>query len=309
MSRILLIGCMSALFVFGCADFEPVHLVTKFKVLAVSAEPPEISPGDGTTLRVLWADPQGEGREVQFAWVLCGGLIHASEGLSFCEIVYPPWIETASNGGDTLVVPATPTDLLEDLPPGEDRLFVTAVVIMCAGGELPSAEELIEKADVPNINTLCEGGDGLSSFKAVLISNSEDPNTNPAIEYLELEGTPLDSVDNGGLGTIACNEADKCGTESKIGVFMTEDSFQTFDVEEFGNIKTVDEDLYVSWFTTGGEYNADRSGSDEVLGPYEVTWKPENEGAYTLYAVAHDTRGGVSWQTYSVETNLIPTGE
>ena len=37
------------------------------------------------------------------------------------------------------------------------------------------------------------------------------------------------------------------------------------------------------------------------LGPYEVKWKPNDYGEFTLWVVAHDVRGGVSWQTYSIE--------
>jgi hypothetical protein len=33
---------------------------------------------------------------------------------------------------------------------------------------------------------------------------------------------------------------------------------------------------------------------EDPTGPFETTWLPEKRGIFTLYAVAHDIRGGVS---------------
>jgi hypothetical protein len=302
----------------GCFDFESVSEVTKFRVLAVSAEPPEIRPGEGTTLSVLWADPAGGGREVQFAWMGCSGIVHASDGIATCDLLVPPVVRTAEQGGDTLEIPETPPDLLDGAPEG-GAIKATFIVLMCAGGELPSAGEYDSLRDTKVISDLCRGGDGLSAYKTVTISNAEDPQTNPTIEHFELDGETLAPADEGGLGRARCEEEEKCKVKVEAALFMTEASIQEYIVYEFGEPVTLEDTVFVSWFSTGGEFTKSRSGEecekedmtvgnpcrigapDDPTGPFEVTWKPEEPGTYTLFAVARDMRGGVSWETYEIE--------
>jgi hypothetical protein len=73
------------------------------------------------------------------------------------------------------------------------------------------------------------------------------------------------------------------------------------------------------WYVTGGDFSNSRSADacakkdmvfdnpclddpdKDPTGPFETTWIPEKRGTFTLYAVAHDIRGGVSWKTYTVK--------
>jgi hypothetical protein len=55
----------------GCLDYKSVAIKENFHFMGVSAEPPELSPGDGVTIQVLWADPVGNDRKVSFAWLAC----------------------------------------------------------------------------------------------------------------------------------------------------------------------------------------------------------------------------------------------
>ena len=84
------IGVLLSLLTVGCGlDFDEVHKVEYLRVLAVQAEPPEISPGEGTTVSVLWADPKGEGRDVEFVWWVCAGFVFGAE-LDMCHLVVDP---------------------------------------------------------------------------------------------------------------------------------------------------------------------------------------------------------------------------
>ena len=122
-SILLVLGLVLA----GCFDFKSVTQVEEFRVLGVRAEPPEIRPGEGTTLSVLWADPKGKGRKVTFAWMGCSGVVHASQGLSSCDMLVPPIVSTAEEGGDTLPIPATPPDMLDGLP--EDAVLRATFIV------------------------------------------------------------------------------------------------------------------------------------------------------------------------------------
>ncbi len=286
----------------ACVDFASESLVETFRVLAVQAEPPEIAPGQGTTLRIFWADPKGEGREVSFAWVGCSGRVHANEGFTTCDMMIPPVVRTASEGGDTLEIPASPSDVLDGLP--EDAAVeVTFIAVMCAGGALPPAEEIASRRDLVRIKTLCNGGDALSAFKTVTISNASTPETNPVIDHLEIDGVPIETKANGGAPELVCDPADDCNIEVKLSLFVTEESVEWYEVSEFGKPVTQEDTMFVTWFANGGEFSATRSGTEAgSTGPFETTWRIDKSGTYTLYVAVHDMRGGATLQIYTVAT-------
>ena len=291
----------------GCFDFKSVSQVEEFRVLGVTAEPPEIRPGEGVRLEALWADPEGDGRTVAFAWIGCAGLLKAPMGLESCEMLLPPQVGTAEEEGDVLEIPFTPEDLLSYAPEGMTYMKATFILLMCAGGELPEADEYETIGAVTDISTLCEGGDGLSAYKTVVISESDDPQRNPEIETLTADDEELLPADQGGLGTARCTKADGCGAEIKISLNLTQESFQTFEKVKNGETTTVPERLFVSWFVTDGDVETPSLGSetDDPTGPIENTWSPENPGIHTLYAAAHDSRGGVSWKIYKVKVDTF----
>ena len=89
-----IVALVAALAAFGCLEeMEAISQVTKFRVLGVQAEPPEIRPGQGTELRVLYADPKGEGRDVSILWLTCVGVFSPTADISEgCE---PIWMHSS----------------------------------------------------------------------------------------------------------------------------------------------------------------------------------------------------------------------
>lgn len=318
MRRLSIVMGLLWLFVAGCVDFKDIEMVEEFRVLGLSADPPEIAPGEGTVLRALYADPRGNGREVSLTWMGCSGFVHPSEGISTCDMVIPPIVRTAAEGGDTLEIPATPPDLLTGVPPGES-LTVTFIVLMCAGGQLPPVEAYVSLRDTADINALCNGGDGLSGFKSVTVSHAEDPNRNPEIHHLSRNGAVLAPADEGGGASLPCAETDNCAVSTELSLYVTPESVQTFETIEFGEPVRKDDTLFVSWFTDGGELSSFRSGEScptgeavsetpcrashvsGPFGPFSVTWSSDEAGTFTVWAVTHDIRGGASWKVYTLQ--------
>ena len=293
----------------GCFDLPSESKIEGFRVLGMTAEPPDITPGEGTRLEVLWADPEGEGQAVSFAWIGCLGYLHSSSGLSACEMILPPVVETAENGGDVLEIPFTPEDILDyDMlvqkdPGGKRWAQVTFIVLMCNGGILPDSDEYEGLKDTRNINTLCDGGEGISVYKTVVVSESDEPQLNPEIERLTADGTELTDGEDAEPFVVRCSRADGCGAEVDIEGFFTEESPQTYEDIEFGETVTLTEKLSIAWYVTGGDVKMPTAGpaGDDALGPYENVWRPKKPGNFILYAVAHDNRGGVSWRAYPFE--------
>ncbi|MDD5308046.1 MAG: hypothetical protein PHU25_12055 [Deltaproteobacteria bacterium] len=258
-----LAAILGLLLVAGCAgEMDKQSEVEKLRILALSADPPEIQPGEGATFRALWADPEGKGRDVTFAWMACAGPFEPG---AMCEPAMPPVVRSASEGGDAFVVPVAPA------------LDPTVMLVVRAGGETVTA------------------------MKRVTVSRSGTPNHNPGIEKLVLNGKALEPADDGGVATVKCTADDGC-PDAEVQVFLTKESFETYETQGLGGVEMKTDQLYVSWFVVGGEADKTRTGAGEPGEPLKMTWSlPEEGGELTLYVVAHDTRGGVSWKRYAVK--------
>jgi hypothetical protein len=289
---------MSLLLLAGCSgEMDKQSEVEKLRILAVSADPPEIRPGEGATFRALWADPGGKGREVDIAWMACAGPLEAG---AMCEPAMPPVVKPASEGGDTFVIPSTPDDILDALPPDIASLDLTVLLVACAGGHIPEPETWSSLGGW-DADVLCEGGEGIAAMKTVTISRSDTPNHNPEIEKLVLNGKALEPVDDGGVAAVECTTDDGC-PDAEVQAFLTKESFETYQAQGLHGTETMSDQLYVSWFVVGGEADKTRTGAGDPGDPLEMTWSlPDEGGDLTLYVVAHDTRGGVSWERYTVE--------
>jgi hypothetical protein len=319
--RILTFLFVTAVFAACQEPMEPVSTISKFRLLAVQAEPPEVRPGRGVTHRVLYADPDGDGREISFVWLTCMGLYTPSSDFSAapCELLGFK-IATASDGGDTYEISAVPENALADLPEDKTYQQATTVVSMCGGGETPDISTLtdafqaggdISISDI--LDALCVGGEGLTAFKTFRISaqDASDTNTNPTIDTLMFNGNILVPSDaqTGEIpaagapeNRFVCETTAECLDGADISATLTQDSFEFYEEVRLGKKESVDESPYISWFVDGGELSVDRSRAPEIYGDFGVSWSPPLQGGrFTLYVVAHDLRGGTSWKQYAVE--------
>ncbi len=353
----------------GCIeDMEAISQVSKFRVLGIQADPPELAPGESTQIRALFADPQERG--VTVMWFPMEGLITPSSMMSSqLDLVWFPAVTEVTNGIASYgSIMAVPPDYLDDLPKNtcsdegaeadenwqEDsacKRIVTMLILACAGGEIDpqitsaigsiqtaleqfQAEEITSQElesiitaafltmegtlgsfeAMNDIEALCRGEDAeaIISTKTFGVSFSEHKNAVPRIDSLALKigdewtvNTPW--TEPGEPPVFTCDGENGCRDGAEIRAYLTPDSFQTYLKKEFDVWKTVDERTYISWFTDGGNFDADRSGNNgETDDPFEVTWIPPREGGvFTLWAVSHDIRGGVDWKRYTISA-VVP---
>ncbi len=350
----------------GCIeDMEAISQVSKFRVLGIQADPPELAPGESTQIRALFADPQEKG--VTVMWFPMEGLITPSSMTSSqLDLAWFPAVTEVVNGiAGYGSIMAVPLDYLDDLPKNkcsdeadenwrEDsacKRTITMLVLACAGGEIDpqitsavgniqtaweqflaneitsqEMESIIAAAyvamegtlgsfeEMNDIEALCRGEDAeaIISTKTFRVSFSDHKNAVPQIDSLSMKigdawtvNTPLPTP--GEPPVFTCDGENGCRDGVGIRVLLTPDSFQTYLKKEFDVWKTEDERTYVSWFTDGGNFDADRSGNNgEADDPFEVTWIPPKEGGvFTLWAVSHDIRGGVDWKRYTISA-VVP---
>ena len=318
---------------------ESASTVSKFRVLAVQADPPEAAPGETVTHRVLYADPEGKGREISFLWLSCLGLFTPSSDLSGgCEVVGVD-MGDASAGGDvyeTFSIPESALKLLEkEKYQNQSYIPATTVVSLCAGGERPDLSTFIADGNfsISSLDELCIGGDSLVAFKTFRISAEETPdrNTNPQINHVIFNGNrlyPLDPVareilappvgvdesaekceseedcpdgEAAKVGSFVCDTTSECLDGASLKAYLTGESFEYYEEIRQGTTERVDESPYISWFIDGGEMSVVWSRTAEPPGPFNATWAPPQKGGqFILYVVAHDLRGGTSWQQFAV---------
>jgi hypothetical protein len=290
--------------VLGCAEpMDPASMVNELRVLAIRADPPEIAPGEGTSLTALWADPKGRGRDVTFLWIAAAGLVDLEGGFPDTAPLAAPQVATAAEGGDHYEIPVTSEGIIEQFAlAGENAVNITILTLACAGGVPPTIDDLTHRKSLDLKSDLCRGGQGVLATKVVRVSKSKTPNENPTIDTVWLAGKaiPEETAD---LAIASCTKHKAC-KDIKLKTSLSSSSFETYPANEtmHGATGKLDENLYISWFATAGDLDKVRSIPDSPDKPAvnQLDLAADDPDSLTLYIVAHDNRGGTSWRTLSL---------
>jgi hypothetical protein len=277
----------------GCerGGVSPLSLVQDLMIMGVSTEPAQIIPGEDISVKLLWVDPAGNGRNVWFVWRMFW--TECDDEVCFDHKGQPPFIGSHKNNGDVFLVPGSVT---QQFLAGEDDSPLFISVFVCAGGVTPTAKELEESASWVD---LCEGN-FFSAIKSVRVFDAMNPQANPVIERLLLNGEEQQPRNEGGHKEFVCGET--CDLDVLLDLHLDSTSFEMFSVEvEEDVFEDYEETIHISWFSTGGALMNERSSVTEAGESFTNRWRLTQKGTYTLWAVSHDSRGGASWETYEVE--------
>jgi hypothetical protein len=309
------------LLALGCGkSFTPDSLVNSFRVLAVRAEPPEIHPSQSTTFSALVVDPTRPGQNDTLLWLSCdpdpydlgrsacnelGNLNSASALLSAVDggqldlpagISFMNWNDETNGFG---AIYTSPDDAhVFALDAGDPRRLVGTVadvLIVAAAGDLP----LLASADQKNaFFTQIEDAliPAVLVIDRVVISEETNPNHNPVIGDLLLDGT---AIPDGGTFRILP------GADAGVELTAPASSFETYtEFEPDGTTLTKTEGLIAAYYSTTGSFSQDRIALGTTV-PETFTAPagtdsdplPDKRGG-TLWIVLRDTRGGLSWNTW-----------
>jgi hypothetical protein len=276
MRRLALLALLAA----GCnLSFDPASFVDKLRLLGVQAEPPELSPGETTTLTATWANPGGATPTI--AW-------------DACLLAPPPATGQALNqdcveldGGPALVPFGTGESVMATMPavdptmlglPDQTNGFYVQV-------------RLRLEADGHSLTAFY----GLRLFLGALAPNP--PNANPVLTGI----FQVPSADAGADAQTALDDATPlevhAGEELALRALVTPESQEPYLVFD-GDPRTTPprmatETVRISWFTTAGEFSNDVTG---VAKP-DTTLKlekhlPASGTPIDLWVIARDERGG-----------------
>ncbi len=287
---LLLLGCDEAL--------EPGTKVDSFRVLAEQVDQPYAHPGETVQLSSLSFDP--EGRDVTWAWASC--VNPDSSDLQGClaTIANSPDPTSAlfemGAGADTASL-TIPSDALDTLPAAARGSASVGVVSAACPGALSMGEGpggLPFRCQEAGTGRNLALGEFIVGFKRITVRETER-NQNPVIT-----GITFDGVDwpEGELKTVGfCDASDfvygPCPSKEKhqLAALLSPESLES-GKDELG--RDFDEQLVVQYFATEGifEYEV-RTGESPKTG--WVARKRASGQTLTLWFVARDDRGGVTW--------------
>jgi hypothetical protein len=284
-------------------QFTPETLVDSLKVLAITADPPEVAPGQSATLGIVELDPSRPGGVTTVVWVgcepdpidfnrsACNDTSALLQPTAFAD--FPPGVRILGFG--TRAGYASATTLFDGVDAGDPVRFngtsgpALAVVI----GE--QINPTSSNAELRDLFTRVENKQVQSVFALTRVTVSEKPqkNQNPGLLGLAVDGVVQPT--NAKLQVHA-------GQTVQLVPQVAPDAKETWVLElPTGNVPQT-ETLVTSWYSTGGRFSVPRVDLDSGLttvftapGSASIANDPvPDKRSGTLWAVLRDGRGGLS---------------
>jgi hypothetical protein len=292
----LLLFC--ALFACEATGFDPEYLVNTLRVLAIQADAPVAQPGQAVHLTTLWADPNGAGRPVQWAWGTC--VNPGSTQIPDCAAA----LRTLALGGDSFSA-TVPTDALDGVTVGEFGVVFAACAgtITLAPNAQNGAPVTCKDASgkVVGREGFVWGGTRITVFPGVT-------NQNPRIDSVSFDGAPWGPSDLPVLDACAEKHPEDCpaSTRHVFSYTATPDSAESYDV----GLGPQTEQLVGWFFVTQGSLDAGYAspltadgGADDAGAPlspptFQMTFTPtlaDPTQRLHVWLVLRDDRGGLSF--------------
>lgn len=303
---VLSLGVVAAALVPACKpDFgERESLVDRTQVLAVRIDPPEAKPGEVVSATLLVVSPDGPLDAPAASWAFCATpKLLTENGLVSAACLTPSGVTPIGDarGSISAALPASgcfdfgpETQSAEVRPRDPDVTGGYYVPLRARIGGSSNAEPLTAFGFARLVCNLANApADAAARFR-----NEYERNVNPTLLAV---GARLESG-----GTLALDQVPR-GARVVLRVsWRPEDaeSYALFDVRSQA-VVTRRESLRVSWFTTAGSYEHDRSGRTELeLDTFtENVWTAPDEARTShLSFVLRDARGGVAFATAAATT-------
>lgn len=322
-SIVFLCFCVGSL--VACFDsceppFPPSSIVDKFRMLAIKAEPPEVSPGEQVTVSFVSISPDGlisnqavfppsqcftqDGlADPSAIWVACLPNLNSSQENAGCTDF--SFLTNGGGGGDggTPGIPDAGGQSISILfPPCGGRAAWKAPADFL--NTLPEQNKLTGAEAVLVLATTKEKQQQIS-IKRVRISGKPkaQQNTNPVLTGFFLNGKQVSSCrqDNVEDCTIQTFPADK-----PIALKVAVDPSRQDPLPATKVKPARKEDIQIRWYATAGEFsltNTVISGQGADKNSPFPTWNPNDYKGLPLkagitvqvIAIAKDNRGGVDW--------------
>ncbi len=271
MKKTLFIACL--LFACEATGFEPEYLVDTLRVLAVQADLPLAEPGESVHFTTMWADPNGGGRPIAWAWGTC--LNPGSSQIPDCAAA----MTSITHGTDSFSV-TVPDNALDGVIVGEVGVIFAAcagTITLTANAATGAPVTCTDASGVVGRQGFIWGGTRVTVVKGLR-------NQNPGIDQV--------FVDGNAWGTTDAVTLDPSVTHA-FTYTATDGSAETYDI----GTGPITEQL-VGWFyVTQGTLVAGYASPD-AAGAFDMTFTPPTSNRTLpvhLWLVLRDDRGGLSY--------------
>ncbi len=286
----LLLGCSS----FTTETLSESWRIDRLRILGVAAEPAEPRPGDTVQFRSLVVAPDDQVGAV--IWLAC---VNGNDSTNGCAADTSIFNEVMADGSvsadeqaalvaagligvEPFLPPSwtIPADALDALAPEARAEGFAAFVNITAvpGSPDPAAASDIDPDEVE------------LAFKRLPISENPQPNQNPDLTHVEVEGAVIEDG-----GTIEVGVGDTIEILPVLGEGSVEDYPYTSSA---GVTETRTESPWVEWYAEDGAFSQTTSLYPELAREWTA---PGEAGAVRLWMVVRDRRGGMDWMTLQVE--------
>lgn len=288
----------------GCdKPLEPGSKVDSFRVLAEQVDQPYAKPGETVKFSSLSYDP--EERTVTWGWASC--VNPADSSVYGCvakigESQDPSSALFALGEGEDSPELTIPSDVISSLPAGAQRFASVGVLSVACPGDLSVAEG---PGGLPFRCREFETGRDMSldefivGIKRIPVRETER-NANPVIDAITFDGAdwPEDEVKEVGFCDTDDFTYDTCPNAEKhqLAVQLAPESFES-GLDSSG--QGFEEQVVIQHYGTEGIFeNEVRIGREPKNG--WVARKAASGQTLSLWFVARDDRGGVSWAARQV---------
>jgi hypothetical protein len=270
---VLLLGCAA----LGCSDnFDPQYYVKNLRVIAITADPPDIAPGATSTLTTTWANPGGPAPT--FVWTVCGEPPSPTSGDlnpdCAANDLGAPMMPLAGNGPTVTVTMPELSIAQLGLPDLSGGFYLPIRALITAGSQ------------------------ELTAFYRVRYffgaASPNPPNHNPALAGV----FTIPEADAGAADQTTLGPDDSpvvhAGEKLHLRALVTADSAETY-INPLHGTDPVTEIVTMTWYTTAGSFNHNVTG--EATPDTTLTFDkrlPASGSTVTLWIVAQDERGGTN---------------
>mgnify|MGYP001578994789 CR=1 FL=1 len=276
---VLLLIITFTLFSCGNDDFKEQSKLGDLRVLAISANTPEINSGSTLAINItpLVSYVDGAGVTLNYTWEACpdpgidfGADINCDSSLSALKVTGTGTLDTSA----LLDTAGGAVSVFTGFVPAAITLNVPAAVFSSYLASLNSTIQFngvnylfkITYTDPNNTNKI-------TALKKIKLSSkaSGDLNTNPSFGNILFNGAALSSYP---------------AVEGKL-LLDSASAAQTFSQITNVGTKAFTEDMFISWYSSTGEYLFNRTDVGE-----ENTFTPDGTSG-VFVAVYRDSRGGI----------------
>lgn len=292
----------------GCgAQFTPETLIDSLRVLSITANPPEVAPGETSELAVAFSDPSRLGLPNTIIWVGCepDPLDLNRSACNDASILirptlitdYPPGLkllgfaQTAkySAAAETFNVLAPEDPIRRNGSVGQVIAIVLGeeISITATGKELEDIFSRIEKKEIPTAIALTR----------VLVSEKTERNHNPEITALTFDGQRLPE---------GARLQVKPGQHVALGVAVPETSWEKYFEQLPSGPVEKEETVVGAWYSIGGRFSRERFDARDTQGSTFIapgsTEFPEDpvpeKRLGQLWLVIRDNRGAQAYEQF-----------